>query len=270
MWGLCKSLGTLEIAMITTVLIDSREPETITRQQYPVPAIVTMLATGDVWVTTDADELLVFERKTPSDLLDSIPDGRLFNQVCAMREQSDWAYLVITGRFAATPEGYVIADGRETRWRWESLQGVLAEVQERGVTVWYAPCDAEFAHTVQVIAKRDRQGVKPISARVSAVKVTPSEAVLMALPGIGYERAKELLEVFAHVPILALVWLTDLGAIGDVSNIGKATKRNVRKALGMSDDMDLALATAQAPVSLKATVMVEPADPLASRLVSAL
>jgi ERCC4-type nuclease len=121
-----------------------------------------------------------------------------------------------------------------------------------------------------VIAKRDRQGIKPITARVAAQKVTPSEAVLMSLPGIGYERAKELLAAFAGVPILALVWLTDIHAIGDVSNIGKATKRNVRKALGMTDEMELTVITAQCPVSLKATVLVDAADPLASSLVSAL
>ncbi len=256
--------------MITTVLVDSREPESIARQMFGAQSIVTTLDTGDVWITTDADELLIVERKAPGDLLGSIADGRLFQQVHAMREQTDWAYLVITGRFAPTAEGFVVCEGRETQWKWESLQGVLAEVQERGVTVWYAPSDAEFANTVQVIARRDRQRTKPVMPRVIAQKVAPDEQILLSLPGIGYERAKELVEVFAHVPALALVWLTDLHAIGDVSNIGKATKRNVRKALGMTDDMELCIVTAERPVSLKATVFVEPSDPLGQSLTSSM
>ncbi len=256
--------------MITTVLVDSREPESIARQMFGAQSIVTTLDTGDVWITTDADELLIVERKAPGDLLGSIADGRLFQQVHAMREQTDWAYLVITGRFAPTAEGFVVCEGRETRWKWESLQGVLSEVQERGVTIWYAPSDAEFAHTVQVIAKRDRQGIKPVMPRVDAQKVNVSEQILMAYPGIGWERAKDLLDGFAGMPVLALQWLTDLHAIGEVSNIGKATKRNVRKALGMTDDMELCIVTAERPVSLKATVFVETSDPLGQSLTSSM
>lgn len=256
--------------MITTVLVDSREPENITRQMFGAQAIITTLDTGDVWITTDANELLIIERKAPSDLLGSIADNRLFQQIAAMREQTEWAYLVITGRFAATPEGYVIADGRETRWKWESLQGVLAEVQERGVTIWYAPSDEQFANTVQVIARRDRQGIKPVMPRVATQKVAQDEQILLSLPGIGYDRAKELVESFAHIPALALVWLTDLHAIGEVSNIGKATKRNVRKALGMSDDMELCIVTAKHDIGARATVFVAPSDPLAQSLTSSL
>lgn len=255
---------------ISAIMIDSREPETIAAQSFGVPAMSMMLDCGDVWATTSDGDLLVFERKTPGDLLSSIKDGRLFQQIRAMREQTEWAYLVITGSFFATEDGYVAHGGKDTRWKWSALQGVLSEVQERGVTVWYAPCDAKFAETVQVIAKRDRQGLKPVSPRVDTRQVTPSEAILMALPGIGYERAGQLLEEFDCTPVLALAWLTDTHAWNEVSNIGKATKRNVRKALGMTDDMELCIKTAERDLDTIATVFVRPDDTLAAQLVEAL
>jgi ERCC4-type nuclease len=255
---------------ITKVLIDQREPPHIQAQSYGVPPKITMLGTGDAWIMTDIKELLIFERKSPVDLLSSIADGRLFNQVAAMREQTEWAYLVITGRCEPSPDGYVIADGRSTRWLWNSLQGVLAEVQERGVTVWHTPSDSEFGATLQVLAKRDRQGIKPVMPRVDTRGVRVEEQILMALPGIGYERAVALLDAFACNPILAFQWLTDVYALGEVSNIGKATKRNVRKALGMTDDMELCIKTKDRDVSLQAIVRVEANDPLAASLVAAL
>lgn len=249
--------------MLTRVLVDSREPETITRQSFGAQVRVIELECGDAWAFTDTQEVLIFERKTPHDLFASIKDGRLFQQVSAMREQSDWVYLVITGLIGCTPTGYVTVNGVDTRWQWQAVQGVLLEVQERGVGVLWADHDGKFGEVIQAVAKRDRVSTKPVMPRVDTQRVTPDEKILMALPGIGYERARNLLDVFSYSPILALQWLTDQKALGDVDNIGKATKRNVRRALAMTDDMELCIVTADRDIGVHAVVQVDVDDPLA-------
>ena len=71
---------------------------------------------------------------------------------------------LLTGRFAATP-----AEGMyDCRRAWNTLEvGIIAGCFERcrcgrGITIWYAPSDEQFANHGAMIARRDRQGIKPV------------------------------------------------------------------------------------------------------------
>jgi len=59
------------------------------------PVSQAPLHVGDTWAATE-DATLVVERKTLSDLLQSIRDGRLFTQAAKMVSQSAWSYEVVT------------------------------------------------------------------------------------------------------------------------------------------------------------------------------
>ena len=116
--------------MLTAAVIDSREPQHIQALTFGgIPTVIAPLEAGDLWASCTDGELLVIERKTTSDLLGSIADGRLFQQALKMRERSQWAYLVITGYLQPTHDGKTLVQGKATGWDWNAVQGALLDVQ---------------------------------------------------------------------------------------------------------------------------------------------
>ena len=222
--------------MLVSVLIDSREPPDIKQLDFGVPTIVTALDAGDVIATCNDDHTLVIERKTPSDLLGSIKDGRLFQQCHKMRALSEFCYLAIIGRMDMVKENKVRVDGyRITGWNWDSVQGALLTIQEIGIGIVYG---SDFKSCIERLARRERDGVT-IHPRRQSEPMTPDEAFLASLPGIGAMKAKEIL---GHGPACwALDWLTDIP--GDlrsdtlkIPGIGWKKKVAIRDVLGLSGE----------------------------------
>lgn len=215
---------------IQSVVVDQREPPEIQHLNFGAPKVIALLDVGDLWAAVD-NQMLIIERKTPSDLLASIADGRLFDQCARMRAQSPWCYLVVTGQLRTNSAGYVIRDEYEvTKWRWDALQGALLTVQDLGVNVVYC-LDYDFAGCVKRLAARARDEVR-IQKR-APYTLSAGEAVLASLPGIGEERIDLLLD-FSGSPAWALSYLTTLGEPG-VDGIGDGIKRRVRGALGLNE-----------------------------------
>jgi ERCC4-type nuclease len=221
---------------LTGVLIDNREPSHIQNLKFGgVPSIKMLLECGDLWASTDDGEMLIIERKTPSDLLGSIKDGRLFNQAAAMRQQSKWAYLMITGALQHTLDGHIVTDNRTTGWKFDDVQGALMTVQEMGVSLVVCQSDQHYEDAIVRLARRDRKAVKPIEPRTQPHVLTDAEKLLISLPGIGLERAGLLLGEHGSAAY-AIAWLTWLNTYHEIAGIGDRTKHNVRGALGLKAD----------------------------------
>lgn len=226
----------------TAIIIDSREPDSITGLDFGgLPKHISMLDCGDAWIATDSADAIIVERKTADDLLGSIRDGRLFAQAAAMRERSPWAYVVITTPLAHH-SGKVVADGRSTGWAWESVQGALLDVQEMGVRVLYCRDENDYADTLLRLANRKRTEEKIIPPAAPPRLMSHAEQLLTALPGVGIERAQDLLKNFPRSAD-ALTWLTWQDTVLTVAGIGKGTKSAVRRALGLADDEELFVMT---------------------------
>ena len=209
---------------ILSIMVDSREPDWVQKLTFgSVPVAATMLDAGDVWVATE-DALIIIERKTPSDLLNTLREGRLFAQCSRMREHSEWCYLVITGELQRGANGKVWADWRQTGWSWDSVQGALLTCQELGVGVAHCAGDTDFENTVVRIAARDRE-TKRISPPKMSHILGDGEAVLASLPGVGMEKVDALLQ-HCGTPAWALVALTDETAL-KVPGVGGGTKAQV-------------------------------------------
>lgn len=222
---------------ITSVLVDSREPEWVRALDFGVPSVVGELECGDVWAATDDGQLLVVERKTGPDLLASIGDGRLFDQAARMVQQSPWSYVVITEPVTSNA-GNIPGSG----WKYSAVMGALLTVQELGVAVVWADGPGDFGPCVQRLAKRSRAGVRGGRAPKRGLEgVSPSAGILAALPGIGPERALALLE---HLPnaAWALQYLTDTAwPEHPIPGVSNGTRAKVRSALGLEDKVMLAL-----------------------------
>lgn len=225
---------------ISALFIDSREPTWVKQLKFnDAPKMVTELEYGDVWAMTDDNETICIERKTPTDLLGSIRDERLFCQAAGIRQKTPWSYLVITGVMTPTVTGQVVVDKRSTGWQWNSVQGALLTVQEMGVRVLVCADDGDYEATVMRLCERRRGNEYVIVPVVDAREMSDGEKFLTSLPGIGLERAKCLLDEFENKPIHALAWLTwhRWNTDNHVAGIGNGIKKAVRAAIGIDDCM---------------------------------
>lgn len=222
-------------------MVDSREPNWVQRLKFDgVPVAVTALDYGDLWATTGDGAMVCIERKTPTDLLGSIKDNRLFAQCAGMRAKTQWAYLVVTGVLRANASGKVIADERITGWAWESVAGALLTVQEMGVGVVHTANERDYEAAVIRLSERKRGEEYIIEQRMDSRVASPAEQVLTSLPGIGWQRAQDLIRVFGGNVGQALAWLTWRNTVGDgPAGVAGGTKAAVRKALGLTDDEEL-------------------------------
>lgn len=224
---------------IVSLMIDSREPQHIQSLTFGGADIAVMpLDAGDLWVACTDDNLLVVERKTVGDFLNTLRDDRLFSQMAKIREVSPWAYLVICGDLREGPAGKCWVDGRESGWNWSSVSGALLTVQELGVHVLSIAGDHEYDQAVIRLANRDRSQLRIGPAR-DATLVGPAETILASLPGIGPDRAQTLLSHCGTVAAAITFLTTD--DKHDIPGIGYQTKLKIRKALGLQWDEALEL-----------------------------
>lgn len=200
-----------------------------------IPKMVTNLEWGDITAVTSNGDMVIIERKTPSDLLNSIGDKHIFSQAAGMRSFSPWCYLLITGPLTATSSGHVVADSRVTGWRWTSVQGALLEIQEMGVRIVYCLGEKEYEPTVMQLCNRERNKEKVLEPTTQSRSMSPGEILLTSLPGIGIERAQLLLSQFNNDPARALVWLTRKKSTIGIAGLGEGVKRAVKSALCLGE-----------------------------------
>lgn len=231
---------------IAAIIIDDREPEWVARSFNSMTVAVSRLDYGDAWLACDDGNMILVERKTPDDFLGSLKDGRVFEQVHRMvtprlnqqlrgEKPTNWPYLVITGPFTVGPNGAVYT-GRDTGWAWNSVWGALLSLQEMGCLVMFAPCDTEYAKTVLMLANRDRSETVDILPARMPVPLDAKSNFLCQLPGIGIERAKDIMSWSNGNLTHALCGLTDMQIKAPV---GEITRKKIRGFLGLSEQQTL-------------------------------
>jgi len=226
---------------VTAVLCDAREPTWVQALTFGgAMTAVTLLEHGDLLATCDDGTLLAIERKTASDLLNSIRDDRLWAQLAGIKSLTPWAYLVITGELRCAPDGHVVADGRTTGWLWTALQGALLQAQELGAHVVQYASESDFEAAVMRLAARSHRGELVIPPAREPRVLSEAERALMALPGIGPDKAPAIMEC-CRSGAWALQMLTELDAREHVPGVGLGIKRAVRKALGLGAEEQLAV-----------------------------
>lgn len=203
--------------------------------------MVAPLQFGDLQILHPNGYKILIERKTPNDLLQSMKDGRLINQVVGMVDGADFAYLVVSGFFFQRLNGEVAHFESErshtdiSGWQWHSLQGQLASIQQLGCTIWYEP---DYHEAVRLIMNRSYGNVK-IKARREPYIFSETENVLMALPGIGSKKATEIMGKFPTVGY-AIEWLSKPGEYEPrIPGIGTGIKQKINEFLG--GEMELKL-----------------------------
>jgi len=233
---------------ITGIMIDQREPDWIKSLKFGgIPTIVTLLDTADVQAVTDDGCTLLIERKTLSDFLNCIADGRIFQQLARMTENKNaehaagenstqYCYLVITDLITADHNGKVITDRGVTGWSFASVMGTILSIQEMGIFVVFANGDLDFENTIIRIGKRSRAPHTNIIAPRPAKMLGPKIDILTGLPGIGIENAQKILEWAGDNLAHALTGLTDIEI---KSPVGLPLRRRLRTLMGLQEGENL-------------------------------
>jgi len=177
------------------VLIDSREPQPIVAALSAVYGVhISQLAAGDVNVPTP-NGLLAIERKTPSDLLSSIGDGRLFDQARAMVESARFPLIVVNGSLLYNQDDCAVADGRDTQWRGVSVRAAIRAVQWAGCAVEFVPSGQFVRAVTEAIHTASKERVPARAQRsITFETLDPRVDFLAGIPGVGAKRAQSLID----------------------------------------------------------------------------
>ena len=195
------------------------------------------LPAGDVRIDMP-DTTILIERKAPGDLLESVKDRRLFNQLAEMRQQTEWVYVLIHGILVPTSDGMTryLQNGAwvDRQWEWGSIQGALLSIQEIGAAIVQ---DTDLHGAIARIMARSRDSIK-VPPRRDAYVFSPAESFLMSLPGIGSDKAQKLITLLG-TPGMALEWLTGEYDQPRIDGIGPKTRQGVEDFLGGKIKLEL-------------------------------
>ena len=205
------------------IVADDREagsPVPAALQQFPeVELRFDRLKIGDYIV----DGTCVFERKTVADFAASIADGRLFQQAQKLARTHEPAAIILEGRFS---------DLGAVRMRREALQGAMVSLS----LVFHLPVlraleASESARLMLYAAhqlRRHEWAAGWRHLRRPKRKHRIQLQILQGLPGIGPERAGQLLESFGSVEA---VMRASLDQLEQIEGIGSKTAQGIREVL---------------------------------------
>jgi ERCC4-type nuclease len=196
---------------------------------WGVPAISAPIDASYLAVCADGAQLAI-SVMTANDLRHALRNKTLYAEMLRMRNLSPWAYLI-------TLEGKRTLD--------DDLSGALLSVQETGVGTLHIKQET-LVETVQKLAGRDR-GTRHIRPPRDVLFADPDLDMLLALPGVGEQKAEALLKHCGSAA-WALMVLTD--DEHEFPGVGPETRRKVREALGLHDDMSFRVEVHEKEVTL--------------------
>jgi len=199
------------------VIADYREKEVIEHLKKLGVKINEMnLVVGDFVCS----ERVAIERKTHSDFISSIIDGRVFEQAKSLKETFERPIIII--------EGYSTRQINEN-----ALKGAIASLLvDFGISLVSTKNPLDTARTIYWIAKREQtESRRGISIRVGKKPKEMKrlqEKIISGLPGVSTIISKRLLEYFGSVEN---VFKARDGELKKVKGMGKKLVKKIRKIL---------------------------------------
>jgi Fanconi anemia group M protein len=201
----------------TVIICDYREREMIELLEK-IGAVVNErnLEVGDFVCS----QRIVIERKTHSDFISSIIDGRIFDQVKALKTNFEKPVILI--------EGYSVREINEN-----ALKATIASlVVDYGVSMINTRNPLDTAKTVYWIAKKEQEELKQELAFKVGKKPEDrkklKEFIVSGIPGVSTVLSKRLLEHFGSVEKIFAASEEELKA---VKGIGEKLAKRTRKIL---------------------------------------
>ncbi len=206
----------LKISNKVVVIADYREREVIEMLKGLGAAVnETNLKVGDFVCSGDG---VVIERKTHSDFISSIIDGRIFEQARYLKENYDKPVIIIEGRSNREMNDNVIK------------ATIASLISKFNISIIPSENIMDTTRTIYWLAKKEqddgtitlgfKHGKKPKDAKKL------QEFVLSSVPGISHVLAKRLLEHFGTVE---KVVNADEMELAKVKGVGKKLANKIKK-----------------------------------------
>ncbi len=198
------------------VIMDDREPELIERllRKYGVFVERRRIEVSDYLVGTN----VCVERKSLSDFIKSIYDGRLFDQVEQMRASCEVIIILVEEPYFHLKRGAV-----------PHYLGALSSLALRGVSVIHVTSFEDTARFLAYLSRKvegDRPSVIPVKKRRKPKSWEEAYAVLVSFPSIGPKSAEKLLNEFGT---LKNVFIADFHSLKRI--VGEAKARKLQEVL---------------------------------------
>ena len=201
------------------ILLDTRESsETKEILGLFLKSEETMLEVGDILYNDD----VVFEHKSPSDLIASVFDGRLFSQISAMQNNYQHSFVLVSGSLTEVLETAEMVD------RYSSILAAVCSCYTRGCPVIFCDTLVNLSEVVKVLGEKLTDG-KTRSRPIEKTKLSDKRLQLIcSFKGVNETRGVALLDHFGTVSNVLNASSSDLQ---EVHNIGEVTADNMRDVL---------------------------------------
>ena len=219
-----------------TILIDSVEPRKV-KDAFGEYAIDTPLEGFDFKMYTECGIVAIERKRIPGDFLSSLTDGRLYQQILAMRDSSNIQILLLEGRFRYNRDNILLRGRRKTRWNRKGITNLLRSIKWiEGVDIEYSSSISDTVITVLEIQdyfdKTDHTSLRGRPRiQTNWIKPTREEKIIywiQGLPGVGVTTARKLYEKF---PTPLLLFQASPSDIGSIPRIGKVVAMGIHDFL---------------------------------------
>ena len=210
------------------ILVDKREElskgwaEKI--REMGVEVEISWLDAGD-FLVRGGGQVLLIERKSVSDLVNSVISKRLFDQLDSLAHQEVPFSLMITGDPKEVWRKFR-AMGRDPSLIWNVFLGLQNELALSGVPTIVVPDEELVPRTLYLLAKKMKSGVRPSLRVVKRSRTLADEQVevLGTIRGLGIVKARAIMERFRT---LRRVANANLAELAEVRGIGKKIAKHV-------------------------------------------
>ena len=216
------------------ILVDSREPEIIAKA-LDCAQVVT-LPHGDYQFWGYGGKCILIERKTVSDALSSLTQGRLQTQLREMLTLEDTiSHLLIEGYWTCTGDFNVRWNSGVSGWKLSSFIGHLLTFQHEGVRLVYSPnLDATIYLLKSLYDYYQKPEHSSINTRPKPLFEDSDEyrriLLLTSFPGVGEKLARAALEQHSILDILVNPHILE-----DVKGFGTKRIKAIERILGLTE-----------------------------------
>lgn len=198
------------------IFVDVREPERIVEMLKLMKIEITRkkLDVAD-YVIMHYNYVVAVERKDANDYINSIVDGRFFNQIYNLAKSYELSFLCVVGK----PDFY--------RLKKEAFVGSFLSIALKtkgSVVPIQVENEEDFCLILKLLNKQVENGRLKAFPMLRKSKIEDSVAMLTAIPGIGVEKARRLLNKFGSVYGVVNASISDLMR---VEGIGEKQARRI-------------------------------------------
>lgn len=204
-----------QVLLERAIVCDSREKNVIKLlKSFGAKVSEVSLAIGDFIVSDDT----VVERKTHSDFISSIIDGRIFEQASRMKNNFENVVIIVEG-FSSR------------RISENALKGAVATLLVNGISVVNTLNIVDTARLIYWLARKEAQKTKLLGFKVPKKEKDIKklkETIVSCLPGISAKKARSLLKHFKNVKS---IFAASEFELRKVKGIGEKTAKEIRKVI---------------------------------------